>query len=111
MIEDIIYVRLSGAQTRETIIDCHESIRSFCEKSQCDKVLYDAKDMEKPPLSLVYVQQDLEATNNTPLLRRAVVVSKPGVAFYARLAFNGDQARVFYDEVPEAIKWLQLKAG
>jgi hypothetical protein len=77
-------------------------------------VLYDALEMEDPGVDLAVMQQkmDSEAWNQFgPIpLRRAILVPNTRIAYLARLAFGqfGEGAyRVFYNDLAQAILWLE----
>ena len=77
------------------------------------KVMYNALEMDTPSLDDALVQQELESDTwhrcESIPLRRAIVVSNTRVAFLARIAFGerGEGAyRVFYNDIVEALRWL-----
>ncbi len=80
------------------------------------KVLYDALEMEDPTVDMVLLLQkmDSEAWEQIgPIpLRRAILVPNTRIAYLARIAFGqfGEGAyRVFYNDMAQAILWLEEK--
>jgi len=71
-------------------------------------VLYDALEMEAPPVEVAWSQRKLDAELGGPKLRRAIVVPNRRLAYLARLAFGDGDHRVFYSDMLSAVTWLDL---
>jgi hypothetical protein len=70
--------------------------------------------MNPPSVDLVFFQQKLESEAKEKLnavsLRKAILVPNSRIAFLARLAFGqyGEGPyRVFYNDISQAIMWLE----
>ena len=70
------------------------------------KVLYDALEMESPPVDVPLAQRKLDAALGSFQFRRAIVVPNTRLAYLARLAFGEGDYRVFYSDMTAAIAWL-----
>lgn len=86
----------------------------LAEETQQARVLYDALEMEEPTIELVVLQgkMEMETTNSldTVLSRKAILVPNTRIAYLARLAFGqfGEASyRVFYNDLAQAILWLE----
>ncbi len=113
-IGSIIVARMRGACTEEMLSECQERVLALAKDTQQVKVLYDALEMETPDVDLVLMQQRLEADTKDKLgavpLRKAILVPNSRLAYLARIAFGaageGDY-RVFYNDMAQAILWLE----
>jgi hypothetical protein len=110
----IITARIRGKCTEEILKECQDRVLLLSKDTQQVKVLYDALEMEDPGVDLAVFQQkmDSEAWNQPgPIaLRRAILVPNTRIAFLARLAFGqfGEGAyRVFYNDLTQAVLWLE----
>ncbi|MET0984390.1 MAG: hypothetical protein ABW034_03180 [Steroidobacteraceae bacterium] len=70
------------------------------------KVLYDALEMDPPPVEVPWAQRELDEALGDVSLRRAIVVPDSKLAFLARLAFGAGEHRVFYNDIVGAVQWL-----
>lgn len=109
----IILARIRGVCTAEMLKECQERVLALAKDTQHLKVLYDSLELEVPDMDLVLLQQGLEAEKKMSLgsvpLRTAILVPNTRIAFLARIAFGqfGEgQYRVFYNDMVQAIKWL-----
>lgn len=110
----IITARIRGKCTEELLRECQERVLLLAKDTEQVKVLYDALEMEDPGVDLAVFQQkmDLEAWKQFgPVpLRRAILVPNTRIAYLARLAFGqfGEGAyRVFYNDLTQAVLWLE----
>ncbi|RJF99197.1 hypothetical protein [Noviherbaspirillum saxi] len=110
----IIMARLRGACTAEMLKECQERVLALAKDTQHVKVLYDSLELDAPDIDLVLLQQRLEAEKKVSLgsvpLRTAILVPNTRIAFLARIAFGqfGEgQYRVFYNDMVQAIRWLE----
>lgn len=72
----------------------------------CGKVLYNALEMDAPPVDVPWSQRQLDGNLGAIKLRRAIVVPSCRLAYLARLAFGAGDYRVFYNDCFEAVNWL-----
>jgi hypothetical protein len=78
------------------------------------RILYDALEMDSPGVNLVLVQQQLDKETKEKfggaVLRKAILVPNTRHAYMARMAFGqfGEgEYRVFYNDLAQAIRWLE----
>jgi hypothetical protein len=109
IVGSIIVARIRGVPTEELIRECQSRIVSLLKDTGCKRVMYDALELERPPVDVALVQQALTAALTEPTMRIAIVVSNTRVAYLARLAFGDANHRVFYNEMPAALRWLDEK--
>ncbi len=105
-IGNMILARLVGKPTEELLRECQESVMKFVRETSQTKVLYDARDMDAPPVDVPLAQEKLDAALGEVRLRRAIVVSNTKLAYLARLAFGEGNYRVFYNDMEAAVTWL-----
>jgi hypothetical protein len=110
----VIVARLRGQCTAEVLRECQHRVLALAKDTQYVKVLYDALEMVAPDIDLVLLQQQLETEKKANLgvvpLRTAVLVPNTRIGFLARIAFGqfGEgQYRVFYNDMAQAIRWLE----
>jgi hypothetical protein len=68
--------------------------------------MYDALELERPPLEIVLTQQGLTDALKQADIKVAIVVPNTGIAYLSRLAFGEANHRVFYNDIAAAISWL-----
>jgi len=103
---DLIIARVRGQPTEALLRDCQERVLQIIRDAGHGKVLYDALEMETPPVDIPLVQQKLDAELGSIRIRRAIVVPNTRLAYLARLAFGDGDYRVFYSDMIAAIAWL-----
>jgi hypothetical protein len=107
----LIVARVHGCPTEAVLQECQTEVLSLVRESGVRKVLYDALDMEPPPVSIPWVQRALDERLIDVKLRRAIVVPNSKLAFLARLAFGEGDYRVFYEDKAAAIEWLSEESA
>ena len=103
---ELIIARLRGEPTAELLAECQEKVVALVRDSEMGKVLYDALEMEPPPIDVPWAQRELDEGLGGIRLRRAIVVPNSKLAYLARLAFGEGDYRVFYNDIVAAVKWL-----
>lgn len=110
----IIIARIRGECTEEILRECQDRVRILAKETQQARVLYDALEMDEPSIELVVLQgkMDMETTKllDTVPSRKAILVPNTRIAYLARLAFGqfGEGSyRVFYNDLAQAILWLE----
>jgi hypothetical protein len=106
VVGDIIVARVRGEPTEQILRQCQEQVLFLVKDAARAKVLYDALEMEAPPLDVPWAQRLLDENLGLIKLRRAIVVPNSKLAFLARLAFGEGDYRVFYNDIIAAVKWL-----
>ncbi|HEY8607901.1 MAG TPA: hypothetical protein VIM12_12375 [Noviherbaspirillum sp.] len=113
---EIILARLRGKCDEHVIKECQDRVLTLLQDTQQYKVLYDALELEDPTVDMALLQQkmDLEAWKQLgpAPLRRAILVPNTRIAYLARIAFGqfGEGAyRVFYNDMTQAVLWLDEK--
>ncbi len=107
---DLIMARLRGQPTEALLKECHDRVLQIAKDSRdgrVHRVLYDALEMESPPVDVPLSQRTLDDTLGGVKLRRAIVVPNTRLAYLARLAFGEGDYRVFYSDIAAAVNWLQ----
>lgn len=105
----IIVARLRGVPTAALLKEGQERILSLVRDTGRGNVLYDALEMEIPPVEVPLSQQKLDQVLTDVKLRRAIVVPNTSLAYLARLAFSDGDYRVFYNDLGAAISWLDQR--
>lgn len=106
---DLIIARVRGLPTEALLRQCQERVLQIaCDRKDADvhRVLYDALEMESPPVDVPLEQRRLDESLEGLRLRRAIVVPNTRLAYLARLAFGEGDYRVFYNDITAAITWL-----
>lgn len=106
LVGDLIIARLRGEPTPSLLRECQERVLQLVQDTSRGKVLYDALEMEPPPVDVPLSQRELDEELGTVQLRRAIVVPNSRLAYLARLAFGEGDYRVFYNDMTAAITWL-----
>ena len=104
--DSLIVARVRGCPTEAVLQKCQADVLLLVRESGIRKVLYDALEMEPPPVSIPWVQRALDEQLIDVKLRRAIVVPNTRLAFLARLAFGDGDYRVFYEDKLAAVDWL-----
>ncbi|HEY5756502.1 MAG TPA: hypothetical protein VIU34_11810 [Steroidobacter sp.] len=102
----LIVARVRGCPTEAVLQACQSEVLSLVRESGVRKVLYDALEMDPPPVSVPWIQRALDEQLLDIKLRRAIVVPNTKIAFLARLAFGDGDYRVFYEDKAAAMEWL-----
>lgn len=103
---DLIIARLRGEPTEALLRECQEQVLFLVKDAGRGKVLYDALEMQAPPVDVPWSQRGLDEQLGHIRLRRAIVVPNSRLAYLARLAFGEGDYRVFYSDMIAAVKWL-----
>ncbi|HYV98010.1 MAG TPA: hypothetical protein VE967_11185 [Gemmatimonadaceae bacterium] len=106
---DLIIARVRGQPTEALLRECQDRVLLIV-RDRGDRgvhrVLYDALEMESPPVDVPLSQRDLDEKLAGVRLRRAIVVPNTRLAYLARLAFGEGDCRVFYSDMAAAVEWL-----
>jgi hypothetical protein len=106
LVGDLIIARLRGQPTPEILRECQEKVLFLAKDAGRGRVLYDALEMDPPPVEVTFTQRELDKSLQGIQLRRAIVVPNSRLAYLARLAFGEGDYRVFYSDMVSAVKWL-----
>jgi hypothetical protein len=101
-----IVARVRGEPTADLLRETQAKVVSLVGDDGVGRVLYDASQMQAPPVDVPWAQRALDASLGDIRLRRAIVVPDCKLAFLARLAFGDGDYRVFYDDAIAALQWL-----
>jgi hypothetical protein len=111
---NIIVARLRGLCTPELLLECERRVLALAHDTRHVRVLYDTLEMNAPEMELVLMQQRLEMQKKkalgTATLRTAILVPNTRIAFLSRIAFGHEgeeHYRVFYNDMGQALKWLE----
>lgn len=111
VVGDIVIARMRGEPTGQLLRECQEQVLFLVKDAGRGKVLYDALEMQPPPLQVPWAQRELDASLGSIHLRRAIVVPNSKLALLARVAFGEGDYQVFYNDFVGAVKWLSPEAG
>src|SRR6266699_4594071 len=103
---NIIVARLRGKATTELIRECQKRVIALRSDTGCSRIMYDALELERPPIEIVLAQQALTDDLKGPGIKIAIVVPNTAIAYLARLAFGEANHRVFYNYISAAVLWL-----
>ena len=111
---NIIVARLRGQTSESLLKDLNERVVRLLHDTGYTRVLYDGLEMEAPDVELTLVQQQLDRQTKQLFsdrhLRKAILVPNTRLAYLARIAFGqfGEgEYRVFYNDLVEALRWLE----
>lgn len=102
----LIAARVRGVPTDALLQEMQQRILQLVKETNEHRVLYDALEMEPPPVSVPLSQWRLDAAEPSVKLKRAIVVPNTKLAYLARLAFTDGDYRVFYNDLAAAVVWL-----
>jgi len=102
----IIVARIRGVPTAELLLECQRRVVAILIDTGSGRVLYDALELDRPPIEIVLTQQGLTDELKHSGARIAIVVSNTAIAYLARLAFGCADHRVFYNDIAAAVRWL-----
>ncbi len=103
---ELIVARVRGIPSEELLRECQAQVLVLVRDTGRHRVLYDALEMEAPPVDVAWSQRALDEKDKISL-QRAIVVPNARLAFLARLAFGEGDYRVFYNDIVAAIEWLK----
>jgi hypothetical protein len=104
---DIIVARIRGTATAALIHECQNRVVALQQDTGCKRILYDALELERPPIDIVLTQQEFTHTLKQRGANIAIVVPNTAIAYLARLAFGEANHRVFYNDISAAVLWLK----
>jgi hypothetical protein len=111
LVGNMIIARVRGEPTADLLRECQEQVVFLVRDAGRGKVLYDTLEMLPPPVEVPWAQRKLDESLSGIHLRRAIVVPNSRLAYLARLAFGEGDYRVFYNDMVEAIRWLEEDPG
>jgi hypothetical protein len=107
LVGNLVVARVRGEPTVELLRRCQEQVLFLVRDAGRGKVLYDTLEMLPPPVDVPLLQRELDEKLGDVRLRRAIVVPNSRLAYLARLAFGEGDYRVFYNDIVDAIRWLE----
>lgn len=114
---EIVVARLRGKCDEKVLKACQERVLELVRDTRQIKVLYDALELEDPTVDMAVLQQQMDSDAwkrfGPVALRRAILVPNTRIAYLARIAFGqfGEGAyRVFYNDMAQAVLWLEEKS-
>jgi hypothetical protein len=106
LVGQIIIARIKGEPTEELLALRHERILQMERDSACRKLLLDDLQMSAPSYTHIQKQRTLNPELNALSFKIAVVVPDSQMAYLARMKFDHENHKVFYNDLAEAITWL-----
>jgi hypothetical protein len=112
-LENVIVVRLRGVLSESMLEETHERVVQLLQDTGYARILYDGLEMESPNVELALIQESLDRKTKLLFhdrpLRKAILVPNTRLAYLARIAFGqfGEgEYRVFYNNLSQALRWL-----
>jgi hypothetical protein len=102
----IIIARIRGIATADLIRECQNRVVALQKDTDCNRIMYDALELERPAMEIVLTQQALTHALKESSVKIAIVVPNTAIAYLARLAFGDANHRVFYNDIAAAVLWL-----
>lgn len=109
-----IIVRLRGQISEALLRDMQARLLELIADTDQRHILYDALEMDDPTEELALLQERLERETKDIVggapLRKAILVRNTRSAYLARIAFGqfGEgEYRVFYNDLAQAVRWLE----
>jgi len=102
----LVIARMRGHPTEELLRECQDRVMQVMRDTRFSNVLYDALELEAPSVDVVMSQRKLDERDADTPIRRAIVVPNSKLAYLARLAFGDGNYRVFYNDITDAVVWL-----
>ncbi len=106
LVGQIIIARIKGEPSKELLGLRHECILQIEKSTGCKKLLLDDLQMSPPTYAHIQKQRALNADLNALGFKIAVIVPNSQMAFLARLKFDHENHKVFYNDMVEAVTWL-----
>jgi len=110
----VIVARLRGHLTESMLEETHERVVQLLKDTGYTRVLYDGLEIESPNVEHALMQEKLDKETKQLFhdrpLRKAVLVPNTRLAYFARIAFGqfGEgEYRVFYNDLSQALQWLE----
>ena len=102
----IIVARIKGEPTTDLLDIRHERVIQTAKESASTKLLLDDLQMAPPTYAQIEHQRTLNADFARLGLKIAVLVPNSQMAYLARLKFDQENHKVFYNEMVDAVNWL-----
>jgi hypothetical protein len=106
LVGQIIIARILGEPSEELLELRYKRILQIEKATTCKKLLLDDLQMKAPTYADIEKQHALNPELNNLGFKIAIVVPDSQMAYLARLKFNHENHKVFYDDMVEAISWL-----
>jgi hypothetical protein len=106
LVGQIIIARIRDEPTEELLALRHERILQIERDTACRKLLFDDLQMTPPTYEHIQKQRALNAELDALGFKMAVVVPNSQMAYRARLKFDRDNYKVFYNDIVQAVTWL-----
>lgn len=110
----IIVARLRGKLTESVLEETHDRVVQLLQDTGYTRILYDGLEIESPNVEHALMQEKLDKETSQLFdgrpLRKAVLVPNTRLAYFARIAFGqfGEgEYRVFYNDLSQALHWLE----
>src|SRR5258705_9118622 len=81
LVGDIIVARVRGKPTAELIRECQNRVIALRKDTGCSRIMYDALELERPPIEIVLTQQVLTGDLKDSGAKIAIVVPNTSIAY------------------------------
>jgi hypothetical protein len=107
LVGGVIIARIRGKATADLVRECEMRITVLQKETGCDRIMYDALELERPEIDTVLVQKAITAALKNQRVKVSIVVPDTSIAYLARLAFCEANHRVIYNDLADAALWLR----
>jgi tRNA nucleotidyltransferase/poly(A) polymerase len=110
----VIVARLRGELRESMLEETHKRVVQLLQDTGYTRVLYDGLEIEGPNVEHALLQEKLDKEARQLFfdrpVRKAILVANTRLAYFARIAFGqfGEgEYRVFYNDLSQALQWLE----
>jgi hypothetical protein len=106
LVGELVIARVRGMPTEALLRDLQERVTRILRDTGPRGVLYDALEMAAPSTDVAFDAIGPARAVAQAAGRMAIVVPNSRLAYLARMAFGDGDYRVFYNDMPAAVLWL-----
>jgi hypothetical protein len=109
LVGQIIIVRSRGKTLVHAVHERHARVLRLERETGCKKVLFDFLEGDAPSFEVMEAQKLLNAELKALGFSVAVLVPNSRLAYHGRIAFPDDNHKIVYEDLTEAVNWLQAE--
>jgi hypothetical protein len=106
IVSNTIIAGMQGDVSEGMLNQRHAQILQMARDTGCRRLLLDDLKMNALSYEILETQRVLNVELDTLGFKIAIVVPNSRLAYLARLKFGGNNYRVFYNDMAEALDWL-----
>lgn len=103
---EIIVARIKGEPTLALLTLRHQRIMQIWQETGSTRLLLDDLQMAAPTYEQLSFQRELSVNLDAHAFKIAVLVPNSQMAYLARLKFDKENHKVFYNQMVDAVAWL-----